>query len=948
MALKTRQSISLATVAVFPFTLIACGDEGTEEHITQMAEERILVVSDILELPVCSQENEGKQALVKGESSSRICVDGMWFATFAETQSDFKCSAEYLLDGSGLKIICNGDSIGVVLNGVNGAVGPQGIQGAKGDTGEQGLQGVKGDKGDQGEQGIQGEKGDRGDQGEQGIQGLKGDKGDTGEQGIQGDKGDPGEQGIQGDKGDPGEQGIQGEKGDKGDTGATGANGASCSIDRAGNVITIICGDKIANINVGEVVGEDTSIVHFEDVILDSQKIAVSLDSLSGFAQKGPFLTGSLVSLQELEDGRTLKQGNALFTSNIVNDSAYYKFAAIDLTSQYALLQVSGSYKNELTGENSDGEITLKTLVNVLERKTANVNVMTHLAYARAHYLVTREDKKPNYAKRLAWSEILAMFYINADGKKYFEDMNLLDGDENSAILLAISVLLQGNKSASELAALLAKISNDIETDGTWDDEPTKASIADWAESFNSNASLRTNLENMGVPATIDFEKYLTKFWTHEYGIGDCGIERHTEIAQDTSPSSQKYGVQYYCDTDGWRQINSSDLGVCTTAREGEITQSGSIYYVCRSKNWVKATPYEYNTYGWRDGTDGEVREGNAKTGEFYIFTEGAWTEYPIGHDLGICNSKRKDEVGLSGGVYYICRENSWVEATVLEYDTYGRTCNDNGTVYAGKVIRTNMYVCDDSVFRVANELEISLEKSCTNYWNKWKTIRKTYTATQDSIYTCSGEAWEGGVDIHYDIMTDTRDYQTYKIVTIGTQTWMAENLNYNYNTGTAKSFCYKDSIAYCNKYGRLYKWSAAMDSAGYTSGGYRCGFGLKCTPTYPVRGVCPTGWHLPDSTDWTIFFHVVENCNNITATGSDDVPNATDAYGFSALPTGYYSGVKGEFVYASPYRFFWSSSQINSSKAYFTAGCSLWNTTSWDFNSKLNALSVRCVKDSN
>ena len=944
MALKTRQSISLTTVAAFPFALIACGDEGTEEHITQMAEERILVVSDISELPVCSQENEGKQALVKGESSSRICVDGMWFATFAETQSDFKCSAEYLLDGSGLKIICNGDSIGVVLNGANGAVGPQGIQGAKGDTGEQGLQGVKGDKGDQGEQGIQGEKGDRGDQGEQGIQGLKGDKGDTGEQGIQGDKGDQGEQGIQGEKG---EQGVEGEKGDKGDTGATGANGASCSIDRAGNVITIICGDKVANINVGEVVGEDTSIVHFEDVILDSQKIAVSLDSLSGFAQKGPFLTGSLVSLQELEDGRTLKQGNALFTSNIVNDSAYYKFAAIDLTSQYALLQVNGSYKNELTGENSDGEITLKTLVNVLERKTANVNVLTHLAYARAHYLVTRKDKKPNYAKRLAWSEILAMFYINTDGKKYFEDMNLLDGDENSAILLAISVLLQGNKSASELAALLAKISNDIETDGTWDEEPTKASIADWAESFNSNASLRTNLENMGVPATIDFEKYLTKFWTHEYGIGDCGIERHTEIAQDTSPSSQKYRVQYYCDTDGWRQINSSDLGLCTAAREGEITQSGNFYYVCRSKNWVKATPYEYNTYGWRDGTDGEVREGNGKTGEYYIFTEGAWTEYPIGHDLGICNSERKDEVGLSGGVYYICRENSWVEATVLEYDTYGRTCNDNGTVYAGKVIRTNMYVCDDSVFRVANELEISLEKSCTNYWNKWKTIRKTYTATQDSIYTCSGEAWEGGVDIHYDIMTDIRDYQTYKIVTIGTQTWMAENLNYNYNKGTAKSFCENDSIAYCNKYGRRYLWSAAMDSAAvFSTNGKSCGDNRFCNASYPVRGVCPTGWHLPTEDEFLELIATVGGSSIAGAmlkstSGWDDSGNGTDDYGFSALPTNL------QYQWAG----FWSSSfeTWDDGLKRYAYGMKIEDSGANRVSMlKSNKVNVRCVKDSN
>ena len=264
--------------------LFACGDDVTNESITQIVQENMAVVADVSKLPDCSSENEGQQALVKGEPSPRICVDGKWFATFSDYTDkldDFKCSAEKLKDGSGLKILCNGDSIGVVLNGssgVNGAQGIQGEKGDKGDTGAQGIQGEKGDKGDTGAQGIQGEKGDKGDTGAQGIQGEKGDKGDTGAQGIQGEKGDTGADGtgcvmemledgsglrvlcnddsvgvlLNGAKGEKGDRGYQGLKGDKGEKGDKGNAGESCSIDRADNIILITCGNENAMIDINE------------------------------------------------------------------------------------------------------------------------------------------------------------------------------------------------------------------------------------------------------------------------------------------------------------------------------------------------------------------------------------------------------------------------------------------------------------------------------------------------------------------------------------------------------------------------------------------------------------------------------------------------------------------------------------------------------------------------
>ena len=170
----------------------------------------------------------------------------------------------------------------------------------------------------------------------------------------------------------------------------------------------------------------------------------------------------------------------------------------------------------------------------------------------------------------------------------------------------------------------------------------------------------------------------------------------------------------------------------------------------------------------------------------------------------------------------------------------------------------------------------------------------------------------KSGYDPIKQTLTDSRDGQTYRTTKIGDQVWMAENLNYRYLGPTAKfdssSFCAFDDPVNCDTYGRLYIWSAAMDSAGIIDGNSAngCGYNSECTISENVRGVCPTGWHLPSKGEWAELIVTVDGSiaeyshDNIAGIRlksnsgwdwdetHDKSGDGTDAYSFSALPAGY------------------------------------------------------------
>ncbi|MDX2415464.1 MAG: FISUMP domain-containing protein, partial [Bacteroidales bacterium] len=98
---------------------------------------------------------------------------------------------------------------------------------------------------------------------------------------------------------------------------------------------------------------------------------------------------------------------------------------------------------------------------------------------------------------------------------------------------------------------------------------------------------------------------------------------------------------------------------------------------------------------------------------------------------------------------------------------------------------------------------------------------------------------------VSYSQVTDI-DGNVYKTVEIGTQTWMAENLRTTkYNDSTSIPLV-SDSIAWITMTSPAYCWYK-NDSASYkaTYGALYNGYAVS------TEKLCPTGWHVPSSSEW-------------------------------------------------------------------------------------------------
>ena len=256
-------------------------------------------------------------------------------------------------------------------------------------------------------------------------------------------------------------------------------------------------------------------------------------------------------------------------------------------------------------------------------------------------------------------------------------------------------------------------------------------------------------------------------------------------------------------------------------------------------------------------------------------------------------------------------------------------------------------------------------------------------SSSVDAISSNSNLSSSGIGPVSFGEMTDERDGHIYKTVKIGEQIWMAENLNYAYpkqdSSSDSVSWCYNNEPDSCAKYGRLYLWSAAMDSATYfkekieiclmscSQNCDMCGFGnnwqhgLKIEDYYDFHlpGVCPPKWHIPSVEEWDALFNYANKLSsNLKSTnGWLDDGNGSDVFGFKVLPAGQLYN-HNEWYNVGKEACFWTPIQVTKILDDIAPISDYEDALAFCFSSQersileksmekiRRAVSVRCVKD--
>lgn len=302
----------------------------------------------------------------------------------------------------------------------------------------------------------------------------------------------------------------------------------------------------------------------------------------------------------------------------------------------------------------------------------------------------------------------------------------------------------------------------------------------------------------------------------------------------------------------------------------------------------------------------------------------------------------------LSAGKYYVYVRDSW-----------GNSVFDSVNVLQPYPLKVEPVIQNVNAEKGNGSIDLNVSGGIPPYKYKWSTMDTTkklkdiydgvFSVTVSDINSC--KAVKNNIFV-YRMMLDERDTTNYRVITIGSQVWMAENLNYGkqilnnqeaLKNSLVEKYCYEDNPEYCKVVGGLYNWDELMQYKNSDEN-------IKGE----TQGICPDGWHIPTNDEWQILADYLGGemvaANKMKNYDYWASPNRTNEIhlnlsGFSAYPSGRMD-MTGESYYLNKSTSFWSATKDGRDKAWHRT---ITNRGSGLFrNSGLTGyrFSVRCIKD--
>ena len=685
---------------------------------------------------------------------------------------------------------------------------------------------------------------------------------------------------------------------------------------------------------------------------VENYALGESGDNISGLLQKGPVLAGASVVIQEL-DSATLLQTGKSFKGKVVSDNGEFVVENVNLKSPYVLLEVSGYFRNEITGKNSEGPVFMKAIADVGKQKHVNVNLLTHLEYQRVQTLLEREGMSIAEAKRVADREILSAFYGESLNEETYGKTEVLDifGDsEGDAALLAINVLLLGEGNEAEFMENLAKLGEDLAEDGVWNDSLLMVRIADVACEMDFDKSLpkiRKNIENWKIANKIvSFEPYVTSFWERVYGFGKCNASNLGAVKKNSATSSAYYGMEFTCSESGqWTaslnvvRAGCDSCGFMVDPRDGHKYRTMKI----AGLNWM-AENLAYNGDG-----EGTLFHDDKSYGLYYASVQyptikgapdsndGEWTVYTRSGNGMYVYALR---TGCPDGWRLPSREDF---ARLIEITSE----NDYEQLLSDKKWNLRLYSLDESIYYLTStkepgDIDRNISALSYDYYVMSASGKKDslvaavplWGAPSGFIRCVEGGAYERKMlspsEVAVDSVVDERDGMVYKTLQFGNQLWMAKNMEYAVG----------DSLIDGEER------SATFLGLTPAIGTRRYDIGWRYN-WEEVQEACPDGWRIPSRSDVKKLLKTIGGGSGAAPLLSKDGIDAQDIYGFSAFATEFETGGCTHAVLGCYYKHvgtrFWTADSADGTVYH-------WHLDQYDVTFKptdpADYLPVRCMKN--